>query len=146
MWAFRGAPRLARPGKMIKNDPVSELPVSYFDHFPGMLNNYQKERAGHLSCSVSAPAHYLFRISRLAERATAPRAGCRQWQHLPFRTRVHQITRRGISPCVIQLRCCSLRNCGGYPWIRGSRVPFFLLGCSFLCRFCRGRPLQGALP
>ena len=39
LWAFRGAPRLARPGKMIKNDSVSELPVSYFDHYPGVLNN-----------------------------------------------------------------------------------------------------------
>ena len=26
---------------MIKNDPVSELPVSYFDYFSGVLNNYK---------------------------------------------------------------------------------------------------------
>jgi hypothetical protein len=44
LWASRGALRLVRPGKKIKNIPVSELPGPYFDLFSGVLNNYILER------------------------------------------------------------------------------------------------------
>ena len=40
--------RLVRPGKKIKNVPVSELPGPYFDLFSGVLNNYILERENFL--------------------------------------------------------------------------------------------------
>ena len=45
LWASRGAPRLVRHGKKIKNVPVSELPSPYFDYFSVVLNNYITKKA-----------------------------------------------------------------------------------------------------
>ena len=44
LWASKDATRLVRPGKMIKNVPVSELPGPYFDHFSGVLNKNKKKK------------------------------------------------------------------------------------------------------
>jgi len=40
--------RLVRPGKKIKNVPVSKFPGPYFDLFSGVLNNYKNR----FSCAM----------------------------------------------------------------------------------------------